>query len=73
MHTVTCLACGWVSVAYSRAQAEKEVAEFNDYFDALTEKQRMDYYRDRKADIKTYEQCFCNGQVKQDTFLGSLS
>ena len=65
MHTVTCLACGWVSVAYSRAQAEKEVAEFNNYFDALAESQRLAYYRDKKADIKRYEQCFgCGGATK---------
>ena len=65
MHTVTCLACGWVSVAYSRAQAEKEVAEFNNYFDALAESQRLAYYRDKKADIKRYEQCFgCGGSYQ---------
>jgi len=62
MHTVTCLTCGWVSFAYSRTQAEKEVAEFNDYFSTLTEKQRMDYYGNKKGDIKRYEQCFgCGG------------
>jgi hypothetical protein len=62
MHTVTCLACGWVMVAYSRAQAEQEVAQFNAYFAALTENQRIDYYGHKKADIKRYEQCFgCGG------------
>lgn len=65
MRTVTCFACGWVMVAYSRAQAEQEVAEFNRYFDTLTESQRIDYYGNKKSSIKRYEQCFaCGGSYQ---------
>jgi hypothetical protein len=48
-------------VAYSRAQAEKEVNDFNRYFDTLTEQQRYDNYGNTRASITRYEHCFSCG------------
>ena len=58
---VTCKNCGWVHVACSRTDAEKEVRSFNEYFDTLSPKKRLDY-GNKHASIKSYEHCFrCGG------------
>jgi hypothetical protein len=41
--SVTCLRCGWVSFAVTKAEAEREIAEFNAYFASLPEEQKARY------------------------------
>ena len=57
--TRTCNRCGWVYMGVSRAFAETEVAEFNDYFKTLSKKKRKHYYNDTPSSIKNYEHCQC--------------
>lgn len=63
---VTCLNCGWVHMAYSRAEAEAELANFNAYYDKLTPEQREDYYGSIEGStIEQYERCHrCGGSYK---------
>lgn len=56
---VTCTTCGWVHVAYSRAEAEAAVTQFNDYFVELSERKKNDYYGGKCSSIKDYENCNC--------------
>lgn len=56
--TVTCLTCGWVSLAVSRAEAEAAVAEFNAHLDTLPEADRQRYRGDRRTSLADY-QCHC--------------
>lgn len=44
-------------MAVTRKQAEKYVAEFNDYFDLLTYLQQQDFYGGKRSSITTYERC----------------
>lgn len=41
--SVTCLRCGWVSFAISRAEAEREIAEFNAYYASMYGEQKARY------------------------------
>ena len=65
MRNLECLKCGWVHFAVTRKNAEKEVANFNKYFNTLTKKEQKDYYGGKGSTIKTYERCFkCGGTHK---------
>lgn len=54
----TCLKCGWVYFAVSRAHAEGEVKQFNEYFATLS-KEQQDDYGGKGATIEPYEACWC--------------
>ncbi len=41
--SVTCLRCGRVSFAVSRADAEREIAEFNAYYASLSDREKANY------------------------------
>lgn len=65
MNQVTCKACGWVHFHVSRKNAELEVKSFNEYFDTLPERDKQDYYGNRKSNIRIYEKCgYCGGSYK---------
>ncbi len=60
-NTVICRRCGWVHFAVSLVHAEKEVKEFNDYYDTLTAEQQESYYGSKKSHLVNYLFCmFCN-------------
>lgn len=57
-----CKECKWVAFAVSRKYAEKEVKQFNKYYDSLTKEQQESYYGSKKSSIRQYERCFfCGG------------
>lgn len=64
--TVTCLHCGWVLVAYSRAEVEAELASFLRYFDGLSPAQRQELYGNNRPTISQYEHCFACGNSYQN-------
>lgn len=65
MKEVTCNKCGWVHFAVSREFAEKQVEEFNQYFDSLSVGDRNDFYGGKKSTIRSYEHCFfCDNTYK---------
>lgn len=56
---VTCLRCGWVSWAITKAQAEKYVADYNAWFNALpAEMQARD---GRQKGLDSYNCMRCGG------------
>lgn len=59
--TVTCLQCGWVLVAYSRVEAEAELASFYRYVESLSPDERQQRYGDSRPTISRYERCFSCG------------
>jgi hypothetical protein len=65
MKYVTCLNCGWVHMSVSRAFAEKSVKEFNEYYETLTKRKKIDYYDGKKSNIKDYERCGCGNSYKE--------
>lgn len=54
---VTCTKCGWVHMAYTRAQAVAEVANFNAYYETLTQQDRDQLYGGHPSSVETYEGC----------------
>ena len=52
----TCLHCGWVHFAVSRAYAETEVARFNAFFDKASPATQA-AYRNRRSSVQSYEHC----------------
>lgn len=40
---VICLRCGWVSFAVTKAEAEREIAEFNAYYASLSDREKASY------------------------------
>ncbi|MCJ2048802.1 hypothetical protein [Methylobacterium sp. J-070] len=56
--TVTCLACGWVSYAISRSQAEANVERFNRF--RAEDPSRLRYWPNPKA-IGSYRCMGCSG------------
>jgi hypothetical protein len=62
---VTCTKCGWVHFPVSRQHAEKEVTDFNAYFETLPKNLQDDFYAGKGAAITLYERCFhCGGSYK---------
>jgi len=58
---VTCIKCGTVAFAVTRAHAEAEVTKFNEYFDKMSEEDRASYGY-RRSSVSKYEGCsFCKG------------
>lgn len=53
-----CKSCGWQHFPVSLDYANKEVAQFNAYYDSLTEEQQELYYGSKKSHLAHY--CFCN-------------
>lgn len=43
MKLVTCKKCAWVSFAITNKQAEKEIDEFNTYYNSLSDKDKLMY------------------------------
>jgi hypothetical protein len=65
MTNVTCKNCGWVHMAYSRAMAEDQVANFNRYFYSLSTEQQEENYGGHPSDIAHYEHCQrCHGSYR---------
>ena len=60
-HEVTCLNCGWVSYAVTRAEAEVEVARMNRYLATLSEQDRRGW-RPEGASTTTYVCMNCGGR-----------
>lgn len=58
---VQCSNCGWVHFAVTRDYAEKQVAEFNVFFEQATEETKQSY-GGHKATIEQYERCFSCGK-----------
>jgi len=59
--TVVCRACGWASFAVSTAYAEREVAEFNAYYDVADEETRSRF--SGRSSLDEYRCLRCNGQA----------
>ncbi len=57
---VTCNACGWVHVAVTRAYAEQQVKEFNEWFNKQPEETR-ELFGGKPSTIATYDRCFLCG------------
>lgn len=55
--SVTCLRCGWVSFAVTRAEAAREIAEFNAYYDSLSDREKARYGGPSSLDQYTCLQC----------------
>lgn len=53
-----CSKCGWVHFSMTREEVEKNVKEFNKYFDSLTQKQQNENYNGKKSSIESYQKCF---------------
>lgn len=60
MRERTCLRCGWVHFAVSRAHAEDEVASFNRFFDAADVETKA-AFGNRHSSMKSYEHCMLCG------------
>lgn len=62
--TVTCDKCGWVHMAYTRAQAIVEVESFNAFYEMLTQERKDELYGGHGSSIEQYEQCHrCGGKT----------
>ena len=60
---VTCLSCGWVYFQLTREQAQKQVDQFNAWYDQQSEGTKENY--SGPADIKSYECCYrCGNHYK---------
>lgn len=53
---VTCVNCGWVHMAYTRAQAAQEVAEFNQWYEQQTDETKT-HFGSRPSAVEHYEGC----------------
>ena len=60
---VTCKACGWIHVAYTREHAEREVASFNEAFDKMPP-EHQEMYGNRHASVGHYEGCLTCGSTE---------
>lgn len=60
---VTCTACGWIHVAYTREHAEREVASFNEAFDKMPP-EHQEMYGNRHASVGHYEGCLTCGSTE---------
>lgn len=60
---VTCKACGWIHVAYTREHAEREVANFNEAFDKMPP-EHQEMYGNRHASVGHYEGCLTCGSTE---------
>jgi hypothetical protein len=60
MSNVTCTSCGWVHFARTRADVEREVAEFNVFYESSSDEVRAMY--GRMARVSDQESCFCCGR-----------
>jgi succinate dehydrogenase/fumarate reductase-like Fe-S protein len=58
---VICLHRKWVAFEVSRKYAEKEVKNFNTYYDNLPFSTQQDFYGGKKSSIKQYERCMLCG------------
>lgn len=56
---ITCLDCGWISYAVTRAEAERMIESFNRYFDRLPSKDQQRFYAGRRADLSSYRCINC--------------
>jgi hypothetical protein len=60
---VTCVACGWVHMAYTRAEAQAEVDKFNAWYVQQSEDTKA-CYGGKESLVKHYEGCDrCGGKV----------
>lgn len=55
LHEVTCLSCGWVSFTMTRAEAEANVARFNEYYAKMSPAEKENYTG--PATLEAYEGC----------------
>ena len=60
MKTVVCTKCNWTSFAVTREKAEREVAKFNDYFEALSQEDQQMFAG--PASVESYVCEFCGGR-----------
>jgi hypothetical protein len=62
---VTCVTCGWVHMAYTRAEAQAEVDRFNAWYVQQTDEVKAHYGSTMKgAHVEDYEGCDrCGGKV----------
>jgi hypothetical protein len=61
--TVTCVNCGWVHMAYTRDEAQREVSTFIDWYVHQSDKVRA-LYGGAGPSVKDYEGCDrCGGRV----------
>lgn len=59
----TCNDCGWVAFEVTREYAEKQVADFNAFYDAAPKSTKRLY--GHRGSITEYERCFrCGGSYK---------
>ena len=57
MSFATCSHCGWVHMAATRAQAEKWVRDFNEFYSAQPPG-IQEHFGSRCATVVAYEQCY---------------
>jgi ribosomal protein L37E len=53
---VTCTGCGWVHMAYTRAEAQREVDDFNAWFVQQTDETKASY-GGKQSRVEDYEGC----------------
>lgn len=70
MKRVTCIKCGLVSFAVTRAYAEAEVASFNVYFNSLTTDEQQNFYGGKGASIQSYKCMLCGGSLFRPSLPG---
>jgi hypothetical protein len=60
--SVVCTKCEWTYFAVTKAYAEAQVKEFNDYYNRLTEEEQISYYGGKPSSIDNYESCHCGNK-----------
>ena len=71
-NVVTCLKCAWVSFAVSKAQAQAEIKQFNEYYDTLPKSKQELYYRNTKPTPFNYTCLKCGGAEFRPTTDGEV-
>jgi len=64
---VTCVKCGWVHMAYTRAEAQAEVDQFNSWFVQQTDEVK-EHFGSKQSKIENYEGCDRCGGTAFRTF-----
>lgn len=61
----TCNKCNRVYFSVSRKYAEKQVAEFNVFYEGLSKQKQQEYYGGKSSSITDYETCWrCGNSYK---------
>lgn len=59
MKSCTCLNCGWVYAGVTRAEAQKQIDEFNEMWEKMSLEDREKMGWTEPSSIERYEKCRC--------------